>query len=228
MFNIDQNIDDTGPSGSVEIQDEQGVVSPSDSPSPAVSELPQVVVTPVVHDPSMTADNALTQPQSDQQTDAVVHQNAIPTRDQLPSLITPAQLSVELHPNLVMSAPPPITFTSPGQDNHPSPVHSQPTTINPSLLMAPVSPNVPISAGGSNLPSSPNPRNLFNSSEVVQAPTWMKKKGTLEYFNSAFKTEDLSGLISNWFKLERALGFPEQVSFVSQHLTENVLTFRIR
>ena len=39
----------------------------------------------------------------------------------------------------------------------------------------------------------------------------MQKKKTLEYFRTAYKMGNLSSLISNWYKLEEALGFPEQV-----------------
>ena len=58
----------------------------------------------------------------------------------------------------------------------------------------------------------------------IQEPIWMKKKGTLVYFKSAFKTEGLSNLISNWYQLEAALGFPEQVCFSRPHLSDNILT----
>ena len=249
MFNIHQDITDTGPSDSAETQDEQDVASLSNSTStsPAIAGPPQM--TPDVHDPSTTADN---QPQSDQHTDTVAQQNATATQDQLPSLIMPTQLSVESAPNIVKPTPSPIaTSTSPRQDNpiqtagterattvpavhaggnlvsDSSLVHSQPTTINPSLLVEPVSPIAQIGAGGSN-PSGTDPKTLFALPEVSQVPIWMKKKGTIEYFNSTSKTDDLSGLISNWLKLEHALGFPEQVSLIPLNILENELTFHIR
>jgi len=46
----------------------------------------------------------------------------------------------------------------------------------------------------------------------------MKKKKTLTYFRLMIKTDNMSSLISNWYRLEEVLGFSKQVSPLRQLL----------
>lgn len=49
--------------------------------------------------------------------------------------------------------------------------------------------------------------------DVSNAPGWMRKKRTLDYFRNIPKLGCLSDVIQRWYELEGLLGFPEIVSF---------------
>lgn len=96
---------------------------------------------------------------------------------------------------------------------NPSLAHPLQMAIDPVLLAGSVPEMVQVGGGGtcpfpSTTADSPT---LFKIPEDAVEPPWMKKKGTLKYFRSTFKSGNLSGLLSNWYRLEKALGFQEQV-----------------
>jgi hypothetical protein len=182
MFNINQNFSDAGASSSAGIQDEQDVAPLPDNSPLVISELPGPVATPIERDSATAGDNTLNHPQTIQGTNAMVQSSAVTARDRLPSLIAPTQSSVP-----------------------------QPMTIDPSPPMVPAPQTERMATDGLSPTANADLPRLFTLPENAKEAIWMKKKCTLNYFRSTFKMGGLSGLISNWYELERALGFPEQV-----------------
>lgn len=148
--------------------------------------------------------------------------------------------------SLMVAPVPPLVTTDPSFSIEPFP---QPATINPSLLAVPVPQPATIDPAFSiaSLPrtarmrtggKAPRPGlskrpipgedhvSLLNLPEGAHESEWMKQKGTLAYFRSAFKMGNLSTLISNWYVLEESLGFVEKVSLHSHRLLgKKILTF---
>lgn len=81
----------------------------------------------------------------------------------------------------------------------------------PSLLTAPV-PQAQANTPG--LSQSPSPGVDVPIPALPEAggeSLWMQQKETLKYFKKIMKEGHLSALIPNWYRLEKLLGFPEQV-----------------
>jgi len=232
MFSIDQPIDD------LETEDKEDTLeegahddAPPDTTPPAAPEQPEPAAAPADRDLSMTADNTIAELQVAKRTDGVIQPVPPPpvvsdiaaTSPPLSTLqeITSTEGTVVDPANRVVG-----DSTTPDVD-------PEPTAINPSLLMeaAPqmtrmrASRKAPCPAlRGSPIPGVDDP-SLFNLPNDCREPIWMKKKSTLRYFRSVFKMGNLSGLISNWYRLEEALGFPEQVGLRSCRFFGDMLTF---
>lgn len=173
------------------------------------------------------------EPQTAQDNDTATKSNEPPTQDIMSILQATADACDEL--SLVTSTTPgqigdtgtndketvavTVTQATNNTSHDPTTACLQPATVDPSLLTAPVQRVARIRTGDKpphrnvTKPLTPgcDDPNLCLLSDV-QEPAWMRKKGTLAYFRSAFKMGGLSTLISNWYRLEGALGFPEQVS----------------
>jgi len=192
-----------------------GQASDDEEDTPVDDPLPDTTLPPTVPDIPQT--DAVSQPQTVQHPDAAVQPDVPAMQEHFPGLLLPAQASST-------QAPPLVASTKPGQ-------------IDPSSLKAPAPQMARQTArmvtggkaprpglGKAPIHSVDSPA-LFHLPENARESIWMKKKGTLTYFRSAFKMGNLSGLISNWYQLEEALGFPEQVRFYSRQTFEGMLMF---
>ena len=195
LFTLDQSPDEEADIN--ETEETHGNITPNLPP--------QVDTSPSNHSLSIVADDAA---------EATISQSDSPAmRDSPPSPVTPA-LSFVSHGEDIMAVPT-ISIEN-------SAAHQQRATEDPLLLEAPSAQKItPVrtteQASACNLsvlpiPSCDDPASLRLPANV-QEPDWMKKKRTLDYFKSSFKMGGLSSLISNWYLLEAALGFPEHVCF---------------
>lgn len=229
---------------------DSGGDSPPGTLLPQVSEPLQAITAVTGHNLMPTADATLTEPRLAQDSDALemlgqfVQPNVLAMLDDQ----RPDSIDIPRHSDL-----PPLpngTSTKPSQNElvpstgighativsvvhteapptELSDTHPQPTTINPSLLLAPA-PEV-LQAGGSDPIQSSvlkvDSPTLFDIPENASQSEWMEKKGTLDYFRSVSKRGNLSVLISNWYRLEKALGFPKRVSSFARPVTKHADDF---
>jgi len=224
MFSLEQATDGPTADGQASDYDEEN--------TPVSDPLPDTLP-PTVPDASQT--DVATQLQTAQPVDTITQSDILDMLGNFPNLLLPAQVSGPLSsdPTALTQPSPAVTSTMPGQsgttngpieDLHDDPlmVHSQLATIDPSLLKASVPQTARMVTGGkaprpglgnAPIPGTDSPT-LLHLPENAHEPIWMKKKQTLKYFRSVFKMGNLSGLISNWYRLEEALGFPIQVRFI--------------
>lgn len=206
------------------------------TPLPQVSEPLQAIAAVTEHNSMPTADATLTEPQLAQDSNALemlgqfIQPNVLAMLDNQ----RPDPIDIPRHSDLPL---PDGASTKPSQNEsvpstgighvtivpvvhadapptQPSDTHLQPATINPSLLMAPALEMLQTGSSGpiqSSVLKVDSPT-LFDIPGNASQPEWMENKGTLDYFRSVSKRGNLSVLISNWFRLEKALGFPKRVS----------------
>ena len=131
--------------------------------------------------------------------------SAVGTVSLRPTAVCSAALLETDTRNSPLSDPPPPANPRPASPTEPS-THDAPTNQE---LMVPSHPDRRVSSRGSDLPNTINGLPM-NGPESV----WMRSKGTLKYFREVNKMGKLSDLVLHWYQLERALGFPESVSFL--------------
>lgn len=224
MFDIRQYGSGNKPSDSTEHLDEQGIddgdIDLSDG------ELPAVAKDAHIQSQATLSFGANTQP------------GISVVQGRSPSFIDPTQpttpplscvASNPQPPPLVLATKPrwtPATENAGTQDSNPVPticvedthlsdsfsIPSQLPTIHPSRLTAPV-PRA--RANTSDLSRSPSPSVDDSAIPTLPKPAgeplWMQQKETLKYFRKIMKEGHLATLISNWYRFEKLLGFPDQV-----------------
>ena len=233
MFDIKQYGSGDKPSDSTERRNERDTddddIDLSDAEIPTASEPPPCVTASKggrlaiaedahIHDADIQPDIPAIQDQSSSSI------NPTQPTTSPPSCVAPSPQP----PPLVLATKPKqgaVTKTAGTQDSNPVPTirvedtHSdsfstcsQLPTTHPSHLTAPVP---QARANTSDLSGSPSP-SVDDSSiptlpETAGEPLWMRQKETLKYFRKVMKAGHLPTLISNWYRLEKFLGFPDQV-----------------
>ena len=106
----------------------------------------------------------------------------------------------------------------PSLDSHPNDSHpASPNKVSTGITSIAQDQDIP-NRDAPNHPDSQVPRgdtDLATSNNLpmnARESEWMRSKKTLNYFREVYKMGKLSDLISHWYQLEEALGFPETVS----------------
>lgn len=170
--------------------------------------------------------NAATESQTVKHPTSATQSNIAQDQPLTPTLLA-SFLSIPVPPNDVYTQPHPLTTPTKEAAREPVITHLQPATIDPSLLIPPVPGAIQTAGthtsggvafpGPTTLPIPSGDDPALRLPTNGQEPMWMKKKGTLGYFRSVFNVGGLSTLLTNWYRLEEALGFREQVGCICIH-----------